>query len=164
MTNYKKNKNAYKAELTKYAKRLKEFPPDHAYGAYQKEYYLEAVGVLHGFIESQMRSILHAYSTSVLSNSDEQVWDINEKFDFKNLTNILFILQIIKKKEYDELFALNSLRNEIIHKYFYDPFDHHYIGASKKKFSSVSKPAYSLSWKLNQLNEEMYMGLPEPKK
>ena len=154
---------SYKAELKKYAKRFKEFPPDHALEAFKKEYYLEAVGVLHGFIESQMRSILHAYSTTVINNSDEQVWDINEKFDFKNLTNILFVLQIIKRKEYDQLFSLNSLRNEIIHKYFYDPFDHNYIGASKKKFLSIFKPAYDLSWKLNELNEKMYMPSEEAK-
>ena len=156
MTDYKKIKDNYKAELKKYAKKFKKFPPDHAFEAYKKEYYLDAIGVLHGFIESPMRSILHAYSTTVISNSDEEVWDINERFDFKNLTNILFILQIIKKKEYDHLFSLNSLRNEIIHKYFYDPFDHNYFGASKKKFHSVFNPAYKLSWRFNELNEEMY--------
>ena len=156
MTDYNKIKNNYKIELSKYAKRFKEFPPDHALAALKKEYYLEAVGVLHGFIESQMRSILHGYSTTVIDNSDEQVWDINEKFDFKNLTNILFILQLITKKEYTELFALNNLRNEIIHKYFYDPFDNKYIGASKKKFLSIFKPTYSLSWRLNEINEKMY--------
>lgn len=157
MTDYKKIKNDYKAELKGYTKSLKKFPPDHAFEAYRKEYYLEAVGVLHGFIESQMRSIFHAYSTTVISNSDEAVWDINEKFDFKNLTNILFVIQIIKKNEYDELFSLNSLRNEIIHKYFSDPFNHNYSGASKKKFLSIFQPAYKLSWKLNELNEQMYM-------
>lgn len=36
----------------KYIQRFKEYPPDHAYEAYESNYYFEAVGVLHGFIES----------------------------------------------------------------------------------------------------------------
>ena len=142
--------------LDAYAKFIKGFPPDHAYEAYKKKYYLEAVGVLHGFIESQMRSIFQAHAIINLKNKDDKTWDIIEKIDFKSISIVLFALQLITKIQLDKLTALNGLRNEIIHKYFYEPFDGSYQGASIIKFASIFKPAYELSWIFNELNEEMH--------
>lgn len=150
-------KNNFKeSSLSKIAKNYKNFPPEHAYEAVQNKYYIEGVAILHAYIESMMRSILHAYSTFVIGHTDEDVWDINEKFDFKNLSDIAFVLKLIEKKDYDELKALNSLRNEMIHKSFSDPFAKNYFGVSKKKFNSIFKPAYNLAWMLTEKNEELY--------
>jgi len=92
-----------------------------------------------------------------LSNTQEKlIWNTTESFDFKNISNILFVLQLISKKQHDILFSLNSLRNQIIHKYFYDPFEKDYHGISKTKFHSIFKSAYNLSWKISELNEKMY--------
>ncbi len=151
-----KKENYRSKEWQKYIKRFKDYPPDHAYDAYKSEYYYEAVGVLHGFVESQLRHLLLAFSTLDQNNPSEIIWDINEKIDFRNLSNVLFVLQLITEKEYGILNSLNSLRNEIIHKYFYDPHDGIYYGVSNKKFLSIFKPSYNLSYDLMEKLDKMY--------
>ena len=135
--------------------RFKDFPSDHALKAYEEEYYVEAVVVLHGFLESQLRENLLAF-TSRLKILPEKVWDTNEKLDFRNLSNILFILQLIDDNQVGVLNGINSLRNEIVHKYFFEPYNEAYCGVSNKKFASVFKPAYNLSFKLLEKIEDMY--------
>lgn len=65
-----------------------------------------------------MRNLFFAFCTLEQKNERESVWRTNEKFDFKNLSNILFVLELISKKQYEILLSLNGLRNEIVHKYF----------------------------------------------
>ncbi|WP_146743719.1 hypothetical protein [Aequorivita sp. CIP111184] len=143
-------------EWEKYIKRFKDFPPDHAFDAFKNEYYYEAVGVLHGFIESQLRNLLLAFSSINQKSELSNIWDINERLDFRNLSNVLFVIHLISKKEYDTLNSLNSLRNEIIHKYFYDPYENMYFGVSHKKFLSIFKPSYNLSYDLIEKIDKMY--------
>jgi uncharacterized protein YutE (UPF0331/DUF86 family) len=92
-----------------------------------------------------MREILLSFTATKLKTPLVKVWDINERLDLKNLSNILYILQLITEKEFQTLNALNSMRNEIIHKYFYTPYDDFYKGVSKAKFLSIFKPSFNLS-------------------
>lgn len=140
MTESKKN------EKNKYIKRLKDFPPEHAYMAFKEGFYYEAIGVLHGYIECQLRELLLSFSVKNQKSNYREIWDINERIDFRNLSNVLLVINQISKKEFDILCSLNSLRNEIVHKYFYEPYDKIYQGVSKKKYLSIFKPSYELSY------------------
>jgi hypothetical protein len=116
--------------------RLKAYPPDHAKNAFEQEFYFEAITVLHGFIEQQMRSLFHLCISSKLDIPIADGWDVNEKLSYLPLSHVLFITQQIDKNEYDILISFNSLRNEVIHRYYHDPYEGWGYEISKIKFAS----------------------------
>ncbi|PCI31174.1 MAG: hypothetical protein COB60_12555 [Flavobacteriaceae bacterium] len=144
------------SDRDKYIKKFKDLPPDHAYDAFKNGYYYEATGVLHGFMEMQLRHILLAFSTLNLQNDSKDIWDTNEKLNYSNLNNVLYILQLITKDQFVILTSLNSLRNDIIHKYFHDPYEKYYFGVSHKKFHSIFKSSYNLSYDFMSKIHGMY--------
>ncbi len=141
----KKDEHSYKMHQSI---RLKEFPTEHSLSAYKRGYYFEAITVLHGFIESQLKSLFHVYSSKATKSPLSVAWDINEKLSFVAATHVSFVLQLITKNEYDILIGFNVLRNELIHKFYLDPYDDFYYGISKKKFSSCYKQALKLASKI----------------
>ena len=136
--------------------RVNKNPLDHAYDSQKGGYYYEAIGILHGYIEGQLRFLFMAHCTYERGTKTEKAWLTTEKFDFKNLSNIVYALQLITEKHYQILLALNSLRNEIVHKYFYEPFKENYKGISSKKFASVFRPSYDLAYDFNEKLDRMH--------
>jgi ADP-heptose:LPS heptosyltransferase len=124
--------------------RLKGYPPEHAKIAFKQEYYFEAITVLHGFIEQEMRSLLHLCISVKLNIPIKDGWDINAKLSYLPLTHVLLITKQINKNQYDILVSFNSLRNEVIHRYYYDPYDGEGYEISKIKFASLFNQALSV--------------------
>jgi hypothetical protein len=114
----------------------KEYPIDHASHAYREGFFLEAVQVLHGFLEAKMRDLLLVSRHGNIKGYQE-VWDIIQEMGFNVLARALFASGRLTKKEYDDLQRFNSLRNRVVHKFFREPYDKDYKGVPKKEYDLV---------------------------
>ena len=135
--------------------KLKEFPPDHSISAFEKGFYFEAITVLHGYIESEMKSYFHLNS---VKNSEVELsiaWDVKEKLSFISLTHLLFVLNLINKNEHDILVSFNTLRNELIHRYYLNLYDESYKGISKNKYTSIYKQTLKLVYLISERADEL---------
>ena len=129
---------------------LKDFPPDHAYDAFQSGYYFEAVAVLHGFLEGQMKSLFHLHCISTCKSQIAETWDVNDKLTYIMLAHVLFVSNLINRNQYDILSSFNSIRNELMHRFYLDKYEGNNSGISKAKLTSIFKPAYNLLYEIMQ--------------
>ncbi|MET3032480.1 hypothetical protein [Flavobacterium johnsoniae] len=127
---------------------LKGYPSDHAFKAYEEGYYFEAVAVLHGFIEGQMKSLFHLHAITICKTSISDTWDVNDKISYIMLAHVLFVSNLINRNQYDILISFNSVRNELMHRFYLDKYDKDSKGLSKAKLSSCFKPAYNLLYEI----------------
>ena len=134
---------------------LTAFPPDHAFKAYKVGCYFEATAVLHGYLESQMKSLFHLYAIKNSQTQLSETWDVSEKMSYIMLSHTLFILNIINKKEYHVLVNFNTLRNTLMHRFYLDPYEGTNKGVSIKKFESCFVPAYNLLYQLMEKADEL---------
>jgi hypothetical protein len=125
---------------------LKVFPIDHSIDAFKKEYYFEAVAVLHGFIETQMKSYFHLHAVNVSKQPLARSWDVNDKLSYISLAHVIFVLNLIDKSEYDVLVSFNTLRNELMHRYYLDPYEGFPKRISKSKLNSVFKSVVNVTY------------------
>ena len=122
--------------------------------ALKSGFYFEAVSVLHGYVEKEMRGLLHL-SVSVKRQIPLNVgWDANEKLTFLSLAHVLYIIQEVDNDEYGILIGFNSLRNEIVHRFYQDKYDGVGYQISKTKLNSVLKRVLKLVEKISQRSEE----------
>jgi hypothetical protein len=134
---------------------LKEYPTDHALKALKEEYYFEAVAVLHGFIEREMKSFFHLKAATISNTPLKNAWDVNEKLSYIMLAHSLFILNFIGKNEYDTLVSFNTIRNEIMHRYYLDKYEEGHIGISKVKLNSCFKSALKVVKEIGKRADEL---------
>ena len=124
---------------------LKSFPEEHSTEAFKKEFYFEAIAVLHGYLESQMRVYFHMYAANITKEPMSKTWDASEKLTYVSLMNVLFILNLIEKSDYDVIVGFNTLRNELMHRYYSDPYEGTPKKISKSRINSVFKSAMKTS-------------------
>jgi len=115
----------------------KEYPTDHASRAYREGFFLEAVQVLHGFLEAKMRDLLMVSRHGNIKRSYQEVWDITQETGFNILARALFVSGKLTKKEYDDFQKFNRLRNRVVHKFFREPYEKDYKGVPKKEYDLV---------------------------
>jgi hypothetical protein len=125
---------------------LKGSPSDHSYKAYKDGYYFEAIVVLHGHIEGQMKSLFHLHSLKMCKEPIPEswwaeTWDANDRLSFIMIAHVLFVNSLITKNEYDILVSFNTLRNTLMHRFYTDPYTEKNKGVSKRKFHSCIKSA-----------------------
>lgn len=127
---------------------LKDYPPVHAIKAYEEGYYFEAVAVLHGFLEGQMKSLFHMHAITVCKTSISETWDVNDKLSYIMLAHVLFVSNLLNRNQYDILISFNSVRNELMHRFYLDTYESGNKVLSKAKLSSCFKPAYNLLYEI----------------
>ena len=115
----------------------KGIPDIAAKKAYLDGYYVEAIQILHGFIENQAQSLLTLVGCIHFDSKQEDVYDISDTIKFPTVLKILYILNQISKDEYDKFNNLNSLRNKIVHQLYKDPYDKFYYGIPKHEYDKV---------------------------
>jgi hypothetical protein len=123
-------------------------PVEHARRAYKAGYFLEAIQILHGWIEAKLRELLTMARHGNIRGGYSEVWDIIEETGYNYLARALLIIGKISKKEYKELQEFNSLRNKMVHKFFYDPYDKEYKGVPLKDYDRVFDRGIKLSKKM----------------
>ncbi|SDE84253.1 hypothetical protein SAMN05421636_10811 [Pricia antarctica] len=140
---------------------FKGIPSDHSYQAYKDGYYFEAIVVLHGHIEGEMKSLFHMYSLNKCKESIPKNWfaetyDANDRLSFIMIAHVLFVVSLITKNEYDVLVGFNTLRNTMMHRFYSAPYEGMNKGVSKKKFHSCIKSADRVLCKISERAENLY--------
>jgi len=125
--------------------RIKHWPTDHAEKAYKNGNYIEALQVLHGWIESNLQGLFHLYGVIDCNQDSKKIWDIVNQINFINVAKVLYILNVLSENEYQQSIKFNSLRNQLIHKIFHDPYEKIYTGISKKEYDNVFKQGLKLA-------------------
>lgn len=134
--------------------RIKKWVTEHAKEAYKGKNYIEAIQVLHGWIENKLQELL-ILSGSIDGNSEiSKVWDIANQINLINSARALYVLSQISESEYQRITKFNSLRNQVIHKIYHEPYEKNYEGVPKKQYDEVFNIGIELADQLQRKIEE----------
>ncbi|MDD2467847.1 MAG: hypothetical protein PHI97_28035 [Desulfobulbus sp.] len=122
----------------------KEYPTEHANRAYEEGFYLEAIQVLHGFLEAKMRDFLMVSRHGNLKRGYGEIWDMTQEMGFHQLARTLFVTGKLSESEHAKLQRFNSTRNRVVHKFFWEPYDKDYKGVPKNEFDEIFQTGLSL--------------------
>lgn len=131
--------------------RIKEWPTEYAQGAYNQKNYIEAIQVLHGFIETKLQELLILVGSK--SNNMEEIWDVANQISLIHCVKVLFIVGEISKKEYQDIIFFNKMRNQIVHGLFHDTYENGVKGVSRKKFDLAFNKGMDLCDNLQRKGE-----------
>ena len=134
--------------------KIKKWVTIHAKDSYDKGFYIEALQVLHGWIENKLQELIILTGAIDFKQEMKDIWDISNEFSLYQSSKILYILNQISLLEYSEIKEFNSLRNKVIHKIYYDPYDGVYEGVSKENYDKVFNLGIILADSLQQKAEE----------
>ncbi|QBZ83032.1 hypothetical protein GHNINEIG_01073 [Hydrogenovibrio crunogenus] len=115
----------------------KEMPDIEAEKAYEQGFYIEAIQILHGFMENQAQSLLTLVGCVHFDSKQDEVYDLSDTLGFNAVLKVLFILNQISKEQFDKFNKLNSLRNKIVHQLYKEPYDKIYEGVPKHEYDHV---------------------------
>jgi hypothetical protein len=124
--------------------RWKECPIAHAKRAYEEGFYLEAIQVLHGFLEAKIRDFLMVSRHGNLKRGYGEIWGITQEMGFHQLAKTLFVTGNLSEPEHTQLQRFNSTRNRVVHKFFYEPYEKDYKGVPKREFDEIFEAGLSL--------------------
>ncbi len=123
--------------------RIRDWPPDYAQTAYEKGNYIEAIQVLHGFIETKLQELLIMEGSK--SNEMKEIWDIANQISLVNSVKVLFIIGKLNKNEFENILFFNKMRNQVIHGLFNETYEDGIKGVSKNNFDMAFKQGMKLS-------------------
>jgi len=124
--------------------RYRSSPPDHARKAYEEGYFVEAIQVLHGFIESQARALLMLVGRVHFGTQFSDTWDTTDEIPYKDVIKALLAVGQVSKQECADLLQINSMRNKMIHQIFKEPYEKAHPGLPKDQYDKVFQQA--LEW------------------
>lgn len=131
--------------MPRYVK-VPDWPPDHARKAYREKYFFEAMQTLHSWLECKLRELLLLQRT--LAGADHsgwaRSWDISNEFTLNNAAKALFILGAITEAELARIVDFNRVRNNIVHKLFWDPYNESWKGVLKEEYDRAFKAGLKL--------------------
>ncbi len=108
-----------------------------ATAAYDAGHYVEAIQLLHGFIENQARSFLMLVGCVSFGAEQSNTWGVSDSLSLHQVLKCLLILNQITRDEYERFNRLNAMRNKIVHRYFNEPYEETYMGVPKDEFDQA---------------------------
>jgi hypothetical protein len=138
----------------KFVIRIREWPGDHAKRAYDNQNYVEAIQVLHGFIETKLQELLILTGSVDFNQDSAETWDIANQISYINCSKVLFILGQLSQSEYQNVLQFNSLRNQVVHRLFHEPFNEGVKGIPRADYDRVFKLGIEMSGLLQRKSEE----------
>lgn len=114
-------------------------PDEAAVEAYENGHFIEAIQLLHTWLENQAQQLLMLVGSVHFEAKLKETWDITDELSFNNCIKVLFILNQISYDEYNEFRELNSMRNKIIHQVYREPYGKEFEGIRKNQFDKVYK-------------------------
>jgi len=124
---------------------IKEWPTIHAQNAYDNKNYIEALQVLHGWIENKLQELIILTGSIDHKSNMSKVWDIANQINLINSARVLYILSQLDEHEYQMIIKFNKMRNDVIHKLYHDPYDKTYEGIPKNQYDEVFLIGMNLS-------------------
>jgi hypothetical protein len=80
--------------------RTRTWPTDHAKAAYESGHFIEALQVLHGWMESRLQQILLLQRAKLQSQDDGtfgRAWDVSFELSLNNIAKALFVAGLISE-------------------------------------------------------------------
>jgi hypothetical protein len=112
-------------------------PAELAGEAYRLGFYVEAIQILHAFLENQARSLFMLVGCVHFESKQKEIWEIADSFSLHNCLKALLIINQITKSEFEELNEFNSMRNKVVHQIFKEPYEKAYLGVLKSDFDNI---------------------------
>lgn len=128
-------------------------PTEHAQKAYDSKNYVEAIQVLHGWIENKLQELLILTGSIDFDMEPSKTWDIANQVNYIDTAKVLFVLSQLSDSEYQKTLKFNSLRNKLIHKIFHEPYEKEYKGILKTEYESVFNHGKQLAELLQEKTE-----------
>lgn len=144
--------------MTEYI-RFNKWPAEHAREAYEAGYYVEALQVLHGWLEIKLRELLHLQrvGTDAESRRDAEwarVWNMTEELSLIQIAKALFITGVLDASAHDRISSFNRVRNNLIHKLFHDPYEREYLGIPKNEYDLALNEGIELGYLIESMSAE----------
>ena len=143
--------------MTEYI-RIQKWPADHAQEAYDAGYYIEALQTLHGWLEIKLRELLKLQRTGIPSKGDDKdwgrAWNMAHELSLNNIAKALFIAGALPEDLLNRILHFNRVRNNLIHKLFYDPHEEQYPGIPKEEYDAAFHAGIELGYLIENLSEE----------
>jgi hypothetical protein len=105
--------------------------------AYKDGYYIEAIQILHGYLEKNLQELLMLVGATKFNSDISNICDIANSIPFVYCLKALYVIGQFSLKEYTNLLNLNRTRNALVHDYYREPYEYPYPGYPKKKFDDV---------------------------
>jgi len=127
--------------------RINGLPVEHAEKAYSEGYYLEALQTLHGWLECKLRELLLMQRTKTDNHHEAwaSAWDASNEFSLNNAAKVLLVIGVITENEHNRIKKFNRLRNNLVHKMFYDPYNENWKGVPYEEIEEAFKSGVLLS-------------------
>jgi hypothetical protein len=113
------------------------YPPDHAAAARRAGYYVEAIQVLHSWIEAKLQEWLLLSRHGSIRGSLETVWEAAVGMSLLQVAKALFVTGKMNKSTFDAVCRFNAKRNQVIHKLFYEGYDTPAPSISMSEYSAA---------------------------
>lgn len=135
--------------------KIRTWPPEHAMNACERGFFVEAIQVLHGWIEIQARGLLIVVGSVHHASDMKDTWDEVEKMPYRDVVRALLAVGQLRKEQADELLRINAARNRIIHDIFKEPYEEIFPGYPKHKFDQIFSAALEWADRLIEMNDAM---------
>ena len=138
--------------------RIKKWPADHAQDAYDAGYYIEALQTLHGWMEVKLRELLQLQRAGAPSTDRdeewERAWNTTNDLTLSQIAKALFIIGALPADTLNKILAFNRVRNNLIHKLFYEPYEKEYPGIPRAEYDRAFRDGVDLGYLIENMSAE----------
>ncbi len=124
------------------------YPPEHAQRACDAGYYVEALQVLHLWLEVKLQEWVLLSRHKNIRGSYKTVWDSAFSIPFFQAVRMLFVTGKMPKQTYDAANRFNAMRNKVIHRLFHAPYEGGAPSVGIAEYQAAFKIGMKLSDKL----------------
>ena len=138
--------------------RIRKWPADHAQEAYDAGYYIEALQTLHGWLELKLRELLQLQRTGIQRQGNDndwgRAWNMTHELSLNNIAKALYIAGALPEDLLNRILHFNRVRNNLIHKLFYDPHQEQFLGIPKEEFDAAFRAGVELGYLIENMSAE----------
>lgn len=127
---------------------FEKFPPDHARQAFDEGYYIEALQVLHAWLEAKLQEWLLIGRHGNIRGGYRDVWASASEISLLQAAKTLFVLGRMPKTTFDKVCQFNSQRNKVIHRIFHESYESGLVPISFSKCEAAFRSGEKLAEKL----------------
>jgi len=135
--------------------RLRRLPVAHARAAKKAGFHVEAIQTLHAAIELQLRELLLIEGANRRGRpvTDEfgYAWNVSNEMSYMSAAASAYVSGLLSLGLHGQLKRFNSVRNAMIHKMLYEPYEKEYPGVPYPDYVAVFKLGVSLEEQLASL-------------
>jgi hypothetical protein len=136
--------------------KVEGWPPDHAQKAYDSGFYIEAIQVLHGYIENKLQELLIlSGATARAPTQMSETWVVANEIPMNAAVKALFVIGTISHSDYTQVRRFNSIRNRLIHRIFLEPYEKAYPGIPGNEYTEAFDAGKSLCDDLDLLSHSL---------